>query len=245
MSSVAVPCLAGAHADLVEVLVDEAIQRVPLLVDLVDSALQLVPVALEAAAEASLVASPVAEVDVVGLAAIAEADSGVDLEVVVEAVVAVALAVVEEESAISPMATVHPTALLLGLVVPEEEAAVDSEVVIEAMAETVGEERVLMTGEAAEAATAIEAQAEQTTSPSEAEIDIATEMVGMEEEAGTTARGNVGMRATATTIRDNEGDTSPLPRLGCLLLGFVKGYLPFLRLTLFPSTRVRSSLFDS
>jgi hypothetical protein len=87
------------------------------------------------------------------------------------------------------------------------------------IAEVIAVEEAVTTTDAVAVAvaTVTEDLAAQTTSPSAAETGIATAMVGMveaavmvEAAATTAAHGSVGTRATATTIRDSEGDTRPI-----------------------------------
>jgi hypothetical protein len=238
MLSAVAPYPDGAHVALAEVLVAEATPRDPRLVvlpGLADSMLQLAPVAL-AVEEASVADSAaVAVVVVAGLAVIEEAS----VEVVV---VEVGLVVAEEVSATNPMATVLPMVRQPVLAVPEVVDSAVTEGVVEASEVIAVEEAVTTTGAVVVVATMTEDLAAQTTSPSAAETGIVTAMVGMVEVAATmAAHGSVGTRATATTIRDSEGDTRPTSRLWCLAQGFVKGYLPFLRLDPFSSMGVRST----
>jgi len=94
-------------------------------------------------------------------------------------------------------------------------------------------------------AATIEDLAALTTNHSAAGTDTATATVGMVEVAATAetmAHESVHTRVTATTTHEPDDDTRLIPRLRCILQGFVKGYLPFLRLDPFSSVRVRWSL---
>lgn len=92
--------------------------------------------------------------------------------------------------------------------------------------------------------TMIEDRAVRTTSPSAAETGIAIEMVGMAVEAEMTAHESAATRATATTTRDNEGDTRPFRRVECLAR-VCERLPPFSSPNPFSSMRVRSDLFIS
>jgi hypothetical protein len=242
MSSAAAQSLDGALVALVAVSVDEATPRARQPVDQVEEAansedLQLALVASGPAAEASVEASADEVEDVAALAV----DSGVIEEALAdevdsaEAADEVTLVVVAEVSATSPTAMDLPMALQLVLAVPEvvalaaiEEAEVDLE------ATEVGVEDDTKTDAVAAVVVVVltEDPAALTTNRSAAEIDIATATVGTVVEAVTTARGSAVTKATATTIPDSAADTRPARWLQCLLQGFVKGYLPFLRLAL-------------
>jgi methylthioribose-1-phosphate isomerase len=242
MSSAAAQSLDGALVALVAVSVGEATPRARQPVDQVEEAansedLQLALVASEPVAEASVEASADEVEDV--------AASAVDSEVIEEALAdevdsaeaadEVTLVVVAEVSATSPTAMDLPMALQLVLAVPEvvalaaiEEAEVDLE------ATEVGVEDDTKTDAVAAVVVVVltEDPAALTTNRSAAEIDIATATVGTVVEAVTTAQGSAATKATATTIPDSAADTRPARWLQCLLQGFVKGYLPFLRLAL-------------
>jgi hypothetical protein len=205
------------------------------------SARQLALEALEAVAEVSRAAALVDEVAV--------AVVSVQTEALAAAEVVDSVAVVEEEeeeeeedlvvaeavSDISPTATVPLMALPPVLVVLEKAASVadvvDSEVIVVqarlAVTETTDEAEEVVVG-------MIGGPAAQTTSLWEAETDqnaraTAVERVGTAE---TMAHGSVGMKATATTIRDNEGGTDLLRWLKRASVRVCQGYLPFFRLIL-------------
>jgi hypothetical protein len=205
------------------------------------SARQLVLEALEAVAEVSRAAALVDEVAV--------AVVSVETEALAAAEVVDSVAVVEEEeeeeeedlvvaeavSDISPTATVPLTALPPVPVVLEKAASVadvvDSEVIVVqarlAVTETTDEAEEVVVG-------MIGGPAAQTTSLWAAETDqnaraTAVERVGTAE---TMAHGSVGMKATATTIRDNEGGTDLLRWLKRASVRVCQGYLPFFRLIL-------------
>jgi hypothetical protein len=229
MSSAAAQSLDGARVASVAVSVDEATPRARLLVDQVavvanSEDLQLALVASELVAEASVVA-------VVAVAALV-VDSGVIEEVseedsVAEAADEVTLVVVVEVSATVPLMApqlvpaVHEVVALAAI----EEAEVGSEVtaVVEDDTRTDAVVVVVVT---------TEDPAALTTNRSAAEIDTATAMVGTVE-AETTAQGSAATKETATTTGASAADTRPTRWLKYLLQGFVKGYLPFSRLTLF------------
>jgi hypothetical protein len=203
------------------------------------SARQLVLEALEAVAEVSRAAALVDEVAV--------AVVSVETEALAAAEVVDSVAVVEEEeeeedlvvaeavSDTSPTATVPLTALPPVPVVLEKAASVadvvDSEVIVVqarlAVTETTDEAEEVVVGMIGDLAA-------QTTSLWAAETDqnaraMAVERVGTAE---TMAHGNVGMKATATTIRDNEGGTDLLRWLKRASVRVCQGYLPFFRLIL-------------
>jgi hypothetical protein len=204
------------------------------------SARQLVLEALEAVAEVSRAAALVDEVAV--------AVVSVETEALAAAEVVDSVAVVEEEeeeeedlvvaeavSDISLTATVPLTALPPVPVVLEKAASVadvvDSEVIVVqarlAVTETTDEAEEVVVG-------MIGGPAAQTTSLWAAETDqnaraTAVERVGTAE---TMAHGSVGMKATATTIRDNEGGTDLLRWLKRASVRVCQGYLPFFRLIL-------------
>jgi hypothetical protein len=204
------------------------------------SARQLVLEALEAVAEVSRAAALVDEVAV--------AVVSVETEALAAAEVVDSVAVVEEEeeeeedlvvaeavSDTSPTATVPLTALPPVPVVLEKAASVadvvDSEVIVVqarlAVTETTDEAEEVVVGMIGDLAA-------QTTSLWAAETDqnaraTAVERVGTAE---TMAHGNVGMKATATTIRDNEGGTDLLRWLKRASVRVCQGYLPFFRLIL-------------
>jgi hypothetical protein len=243
MSSAAAQSLDGALVALVAASVDEATLRARQPVDQVEEAansedLQLALVASGPAAEASVEASADEVEDVAALAV----DSGVIEEALAdevdsaEAADEVTLVVVAEVSATNQTAMDLPMALQLVLAAPEvvalaatEEAEVDLEATEEGVEDDTKTDAV--------AAVVVEVvltedPAALTTNRSAAEIDIATATVGTVVEAVTTARGSAVTKATATTIPDSAADTRPARWLQCLLQGFVKGYLPFLRLAL-------------
>jgi hypothetical protein len=203
------------------------------------SARQLALEALEAVAEVSRAAALEDEVAV--------AVVSVETEALAAAEVVDSVAVVEEEEEedlvvaeavldTSPTATVPLTALPPVPVVLGKAASVadvvDSEVIVVqarlAVTETIDEaEEVVVVG-------MIGGPAAQTTSLWAAETDqnaraMAVERVGTAE---TMAHGNVGMKATATTIRDNEGGTDLLRWLKRASVRVCQGYLPFFRLIL-------------
>jgi hypothetical protein len=145
------------------------------------------------------------------------------------------LVVAEAVSDTSPTATVPLTALPPVPVVLEKAASVadvvDSEVIVVqarlAVTETTDEAEEVVVG-------MIGGPAAQTTSLWAAETDqnaraTAVERVGTAE---TMAHGSVGMKATATTIRDNEGGTDLLRWLKRASVRVCQGYLPFFRLIL-------------
>jgi hypothetical protein len=174
-------------------------------------ALAVVVVAAEALVEI------VAAVDLV--AAEVEADSAV----AAEAEEALVVVVVDGgASDTSPMVTVPPTALPLGLEAHERaDLVVDvaDSVLIEDQAAPLGMVVVMIDEVVAVATT--EDQAVQTTSLWAVETDRAmvVERVGM---AATTAHENVDTRATVTTIQGNEGGTELCRWLNVHLQGFVK-----------------------
>ena len=240
MSSEAAQFLDGARVASVAVSVDEATPRGRLLAGQAEEAAnsedpQLALVASEPVAVASVEASADEVVAVVALVA----DSGVIEEASVAdeeasvAAVEVTSVVVAEVSATSPTAMDLPMALQLVLAVHEvvalaatEEAEVDSE------ATAVEAEDDTKTDAAAVVVATTEDPAALTTNRSAAEIDTATATVGTVVEAETTAQGSAATKATATTTEASAADTRPARWLTYLLQGFVKGYLPFLRLTL-------------
>jgi hypothetical protein len=222
------------------VLVDEATPKGLLLAvhqALEASVRQLGPEALEAAVEdfraAALVDEVAVAVVVVEIEALAAAE-------VVDSVVAVEaeedLAVAEEVSDTNPTATVLLMAPPPGLEVlakaASAAAAADSEVIADRAQPAATE----TTDEAEEEEEVVvgmtEDPAAQTTSLWAAETDpnarvTAVERVGTAE---TMAHGSVGMKATATTIRDNEGGTELLRWLKSASVWVCQGYLPFFRL---------------
>jgi hypothetical protein len=205
------------------VLVDEATPKGLLLAvhqALEASVRQLGPEALEAAVEDFRAAALVDEV--------------VDSVVAVEA--EEDLAVAEEVSDTNPTATVLLMAPPPGLEVlakaASAAAAADSEVIADRAQPAATE----TTDEAEEEEEVVvgmtEDPAAQTTSLWAAETDpnarvTAVERVGTAE---TMAHGSVGMKATATTIRDNEGGTELLRWLKSASVWVCQGYLPFFRL---------------
>jgi hypothetical protein len=228
MWSAVAPCLAGVLAASAAASVVEATPRALLLAAhqvLVASVRQL---ALEVLAleEAALVvvSAHAAEAEVVSVVIAASA---------VEEVVSVGVEAVEDSeevevaSATNPTATVRLMAHLPGLADHERAALeVDAAVVLAATADQ--EEDATRTDVEAVVGM-IGDRAARTTSPWAAETDPATavETVGI---AATTAHESAVTKATATTIRDNEGDTKPFHRLQCASARVCQGYLPFFRL---------------
>lgn len=200
MSSVAAQFLDGAPVALAEVSAVEDTQRARLLVDLAALA-ALVPQPDQEVLAVAVVALAVvalgAALVVVGVLAVIEAASEVDLAEVEAAEVTVE---VEEASAISLMAMALPMVLLLGHVVHGVAASVVTEV-----------EAVMMTGGAAAIMT--EDRAAQTTS----HLGVGTDIVTATANAIESETVTVGMAAmithenadtkgvTATMIRDKEG----------------------------------------
>jgi hypothetical protein len=216
------------------------------LVDVDTPSLDLrAPPVLEASEQLLLVPAGSAAVEALADSVVTEEASAevvVDLEVTEEASVGAVVgvsALLEAEvsevavvvSATSPMA-LPPTVLHRDRVEVDEtraEAALEEE-------KEEAEAAIQMNA----VASAIEdpARAAQTTSLSAAETDTANAMVGM---AGTTVtHESVRMRATATKIRDSDGGTERLTAHVCSY-GFVKGYLPFIRLALFVTKGKQSS----
>ena len=251
-SSAAALYLDGALVALVAVSVVEATLRAhPLVVPLPPAALellQLAPVVLVDAAEASRAA---VSVDV------AEAASGVDSEVIEEAaseedlagaveeeVVATAVAV--EVSVTNQTVTGPQMVHLPGLEAHEAEAlAATVEVGVVSVVSAEVNDSMTDAVVVVVVAAMIEDLAALTTNHSAAGTDTATATVGMVEVAATAetmAHESVHTRVTATTTHEPDDDTRLIPRLRCILQGFVKGYLPFLRLDPFSSVRVRWSL---
>jgi hypothetical protein len=222
------------------VLVDEATPKGLLLAvhqALEASVRQLGPEALEAAVEDFRAAALVDEVAVAVVLVEIEALAAAE---VVDSVVAVEaeedLAVAEEVSDTNPTATVLLMAPPPGLEVlakaASAAAAADSEVIADRAQPAATE----TTDEAEEEEEVVvgmtEDPAAQTTSLWAAETDpnarvTAVERVGTAE---TMAHGSVGMKATATTIRDNEGGTELLRWLKSASVWVCQGYLPFFRL---------------
>jgi hypothetical protein len=222
------------------VLVDEATPKGLLLAvhqALEASVRQLGPEALEAAVEDFRAAALVDEVAVAVVLVEIEALAAAE---VVHSVVAVEaeedLAVAEEVSDTNPTATVLLMAPPPGLEVlakaASAAAAADSEVIADRAQPAATE----TTDEAEEEEEVVvgmtEDPAAQTTSLWAAETDpnarvTAVERVGTAE---TMAHGSVGMKATATTIRDNEGGTELLRWLKSASVWVCQGYLPFFRL---------------
>jgi hypothetical protein len=222
------------------VLVDEATPKGLLLAvhqALEASVRQLGPEALEAAVEDFRAAALVDEVAVAVVLVEIEALAAAE---VVDSVVAVEaeedLAVAEEVSDTNPTATVLLMAPPPGLEVlakaASAAAAADSEVIADRAQPAATE----TTDEAEEEEEVVvgmtEDPAARTTSLWAAETDpnarvTAVERVGTAE---TMAHGSVGMKATATTIRDNEGGTELLRWLKSASVWVCQGYLPFFRL---------------
>jgi hypothetical protein len=200
----------------------------------VSAARQPAPEALEAVAVVSkavsagevVVAAVLVEIAPDLVAAVVEADSVVEVEEEEEE----ALVVDEAALGTSLMAMVPPTALPLDLEAQERAASVAGVVV--ALVEIV-DLAAAGTGTIDEVvvvvADMIEAQAVPTMNRLAAEIDhaMAVETVGMVE---TIAHGNVGTKATVTTIRDSEGGTEPFQWFEYASARVCQGYLPFFRL---------------
>jgi hypothetical protein len=224
---------------LVVVSVDEATPRVlPLAAHPVLEALvahQLVLGVLEAVAEASRAAALEDEVAVAAVSVEIEALAAAEVEV--EALVAVAeeeeedLVVVEAVSDTSQMDTA-----LLTAPPPGHEVHVKADSVADAAdsAATADQDLVVATGtiDEVEVVDMTEAQVARTTSLWATETGqsahvTAVETVGMVE---TMAHESVGTKATATTIRDNEGGIELLRWLNRASVRVCQGYLPFFRL---------------
>jgi hypothetical protein len=221
----------------VAVLVDEATPRGLLLAARLDpgaSVRQLALAALEAVAEASRAAALVGEevVAAVSVATVALAAAEV-VDLVAVAEEEEDSVVVEAVSDISQTATVPLMALPPGLEVLEKAVSA---------ADAVGSEVIADQAQPAVTGTTVEAEevvvgmtedpAARTTSLWAAETGqnaraTAVERVGMAE---TIAHGSVGMKATATTIRDNEGGIELLRWLKRASVRVCQGYLPFFRL---------------
>jgi hypothetical protein len=220
----------------VAVLVDEATPRGLLLAARLDpEALvrQLALEALEAVAEVFRAAALVGEVVVAAVSVVTEALAAaevVDLVAVAEEEDSV---VVEAVSDTSPTATVPLMALPPGLEVPEKAVSAADAVGSEVIADQAQPVVTVTTVEAEEVVVGmIEDPAARTTSLWAAETGqnaraTAAERVGMAE---TIAHGSVGMKATATTIRDNEGGIELLRWLKRASVRVCQGYLPFFRL---------------
>jgi hypothetical protein len=221
----------------VAVLVDEDTPRDLLLAARLDpeaSVRQLALAALEAVAEASRAAALVGEevVAAVSVATVALAAAEV-VDLVAVAEEEEDSVVVEAVSDISQTATVPLMALPPGLEVLEKAVSA---------ADAVGSEVIADQAQPAVTGTTVEAEevvvgmtedpAARTTSLWAAETGqnaraTAVERVGMAE---TIAHGSVGMKATATTIRDNEGGIELLRWLKRASVRVCQGYLPFFRL---------------
>lgn len=262
MSSAAAQFLAGARVVLAAALVAAVIPRAQLLVALVVlAALEaLLPdlADLEAAAVALTVASADEAEAVEALLVIEEVSVVVVSAAEVAAAAAAAVTVADAEASdINPTAMDLPMALQLVPAVhgAADLAGTDQAEAIVAADDTTTDEAVAVT---------IEDPAALTMNRSAAEIDTATAMVDMVEaemgveteaetevetevvmEAETKAHGSAHTTATAMTIHGHDDDIKPGRWLSLLVQGFVKGYLPFLRPSPFPSMRVRSTLFSS
>jgi hypothetical protein len=137
----------------------------------------------------------------------------------------------------SPTVSVHPTALLLDLEVHERADLVAAVAALVAIAEPAAAPlgMAVTTDEAVvEVEGTTEGLVAQTTSPLAAETD-PNDQSGHATEVETvvmvaTTHGSVDTRATATTIRDNEGGTELFRWLRCASARVCQGYLPFLRL---------------
>lgn len=192
----------------------------------VPEALEAVVVVSKAVSAGEVVVVAVVSVEIAPdlVAAVVEADSVVEVEE------EEALVVDEAALGTSLMAMVPPTALPLDLEAQERAASVADVVV--ALVEIV-DLAAAGTGTIDEVvvvvADMIEAQAVPTMNRLAAEIDhaMAVETVGMVE---TIAHGNVGTKATVTTIRDSEGDTEPFQWFEYASARVCQGYLPFFRL---------------
>jgi hypothetical protein len=217
------------------------------LVDVDTPSLDLrAPPVLEASEQLLLVPAGSAAVEALADSVVIEevsAEVVVDLEVTEEAsvgaVVVVSALLEAEVSEVAVVVSVTSPMALPPTVLHRDRVEVD-----ETRAEAASEEEEKEEAEAAiqmnAVASAIEdpARAAQTTSLSAAETDTANAMVGM---AGTTVtHESVRMRATVTTIRDSDGGTERLTAHVCSY-GFVKGYLPFIRLALFVTKGKQSS----
>jgi hypothetical protein len=244
-SSAAAPCLAGVLVDLVVVSVDEATPRVlPLAAHPVlgvSAAHQLAPEALEAVVEASRAAALEDEVAVAAVSVVIEALAAAEVEAEASAAAAEEeedLVVAEAVSDISQMVTVPLTALppvheAHEKVVSAAAAAAADEVdlaVIVAQGQVAATGTIDVVEEAVVGMTV--GQAVRTTSLWAAETGqsahaTAAETVGMVE---TMAHESVGTKATATTIRDNEGGIKLLRWLRRASVRVCQGYLPFFRL---------------
>lgn len=239
MLSAVAQSLDGVHVALVADWVVEATPKALPLADLLDqeaSVLQLALADSEVVGVDSL-AGLAGAVEVVAVAASVVTGVSVEDLAAVAEVAEADTVVVEEVSAINPTATAHQMVHLLGHAVHEELVLVvieEAEAVSVATVEAIAMETDVPVA-AVEAMIAVPAV--PTTNPSAEAIDTKTvgtveEVAAMELEtaAERTGRGNVGMKATATTIRGHEGDTrSSHQRLDHLTRnGFVKGYLPFL-----------------
>jgi hypothetical protein len=222
----------------VAVLVDEATPRGLLLAARLDpEALvrQLALEALEAVAEVSRAAALVGEEVVAAVSVVTEvlaAAEVVDLVAVAEEEEEDSV-VVEAVSDTSPTATVPLMALPPGLEVPEKAVSAADAVGSEVIADQAQPVVTVTTVEAEEVVVGMtEDPAARTTSLWAAETGqnaraTAVERVGMAE---TIAHGSVGMKATATTIRDNEGGIELLRWLKRASVRVCQGYLPFFRL---------------
>jgi hypothetical protein len=244
MWSAVAPSLGGAPAVSEEVSAAADTPRVPLLA----AHLALEALVRQQALEASAVVvvdSRAASADEVGAVAALAATEAAAVSVVVAAVEDSVAVVAEEEASAadavasdtSPTVSVHPTALLLDLEVHERADLVAAVAVSVAIAEPAAAPlgMAVTTDEVAvEVVGTTEDLAAQTTSPSAAEIDPSdqsghateVETVGM----AATSHGSVDTRATATTIRDNEGGTELFRWLRCASVRVCQGYLPFFRL---------------
>jgi hypothetical protein len=221
----------------VAVLVDEATPRGLLLAARLDpEALvrQLALEALEAVAEVSRAAALVGEEVVAAVSVVTEVLAAA------EVVDLVAVAEEEEDSVVveavsdtSLTATVPLMALPPGLEVPEKAVSAADAVGSEVIADQAQPVVTVTTVEAEEVVVGMtEDPAARTTSLWAAETGqnaraTAVERVGMAE---TIAHGSVGMKATATTIRDNEGGIELLQWLKRASVRVCQGYLPFFRL---------------
>jgi hypothetical protein len=221
----------------VAVLVDEATPRGLLLAARLDpEALvrQLALEALEAVAEVSRAVALVGEVVVAAVSVVTEVLAAA------EVVDLVAVAEEEEDSVVveavsdtSLTAMVPLMALPPGLEVPEKAVSAADAVGSEVIADQAQPVVTVTTAEAEEVVVGMtEDPAARTTSLWAAETGqnaraTAVERVGMAE---TIAHGSVGMKATATTIRDNEGGIELLRWLKRASVRVCQGYLPFFRL---------------
>jgi hypothetical protein len=227
---------------LVVVSVDEATPRVlPLAAHPVLEALvahQLVLGVLEVVAEASRAAALEDEVAVAAVSVEIEALAAAEVEV--EALVAVAEEEEEEEEDLVVVEAVSDTSqmdtALLTAPPPGHEVHVKADSVADAAdsAATADQDLVVATGtiDEVEVVDMTEAQVARTTSLWATETGqsahvTAVETVGMVE---TMAHESVGTKATATTIRDNEGGIELLRWLNRASVRVCQGYLPFFRL---------------